>query len=194
MGSDLTRWLANWFIDWLKWWAGGFTMMDCFFICWLLCVFFFAFLFTMCSEYSEYCQKIHPSICPQERHEKGWESYQIWHWSTPDSSARAEAGSTDCWSYYCLTVIVSLLSWKDVFFDVRVQKWNAKPCQHLGGTSTVERIMESVLNGSSGSGDPYVAMVDLLGYDAWPSTYALHQGAAGGMIFKPKPNSHDLKV
>lgn len=68
------------------------------------------------------------------------------------------------------------------FFDMRVQKWNAKPCQHLGGTSIVERIMESVLNGSSGSGDPYIAMVDLLGYDAWPSTYALHQAAAGGIF------------
>lgn len=52
------------------------------------------------------------------------------------------------------------------------------PCQHLGGINIVERIMESLLDVGA-EGDSYVAMLDLLGYDAWPAQYALIQSAAG---------------
>lgn len=52
------------------------------------------------------------------------------------------------------------------------------PCQHLGGINVVERIMESLLNVGT-EGDSYVAMLDLLGYDAWPAQYALIQSSAG---------------
>ena len=42
--------------------------------------------------------------------------------------------------------------------------------------------MESLLNTSGGSGDPYIAMLDLVGFDAWPATHCIHQAAAGWLV------------
>ena len=57
-----------------------------------------------------------------------------------------------------------------------------KPCQHLGGINLVDRVMDSLLQYGGGTFDGSVVMVDLLGYDGWPSSYALVQQAAGKMF------------
>lgn len=46
----------------------------------------------------------------------------------------------------------------------------------------MDRVVESLLNTSGGSGDPYIAMLDLVGFDAWPATYCIHQAAAGWLV------------
>ena len=65
---------------------------------------------------------------------------------------------------------------------IKTKRIVQQPCQHLGGINLVDRVMESLLSTSGGSGDPYTAMIDLVGYDAWPSTYCLHQAAAGWLF------------
>ena len=52
------------------------------------------------------------------------------------------------------------------------------PCQHLGGISVVDRVVDSLTAGI-GNTDGSLVLMDLLGYDAWPATHALLQSAAG---------------
>ena len=47
----------------------------------------------------------------------------------------------------------------------------------MAGASVVDRVVSSLL--TIDGPDPHVAMVDLLGYDAWPAVYALGQAAGG---------------
>jgi len=53
----------------------------------------------------------------------------------------------------------------------------SRTLQHLGGTSLVERVVDS-LTGSDGS----ILLLDLLGYDAWPALYTLSKSASGLLV------------
>ena len=50
-----------------------------------------------------------------------------------------------------------------------------KPCQHLAGTSVIEKFMTSLLDVA----DNYNIILDLLGFDGWPAAYAVTEICRG---------------
>ena len=51
--------------------------------------------------------------------------------------------------------------------------------QYLGGTSIVEKVLQSLIGSGGNSTPTYNVVIDLLGYDAWPAAWVLGQSSQG---------------
>ena len=68
------------------------------------------------------------------------------------------------WITYCLSQQYSIKS-------------SAPPCQHMAGSSVVEKIIGSLTDVA----DHYNVVVDLLGFDGWTAAFSLNEISKGNM-------------
>ena len=65
-----------------------------------------------------------------------------------------------------------------LFINTQNFKLSAFPCQHLAGSSIVEKFVTNLCDPS----ENFNVILDMLGYDGWPAAYALTEIAKGNKV------------
>ena len=137
--------------------------------------FLFAF---MCKPVSHWTVRFYCDSLVQVWNAQSREAFKVWNRIPPDTGSRAQAGKR-------VLKFASESFWRQhILFSMYVIIVLVGNCletlrQHLGGINLVDRVMDGLLQYGGGTFEGSVALVDLLGYDAWPASYALIQTAAG---------------
>ena len=103
----------------------------------------------------------------------------LWSWVSIYQGPGTEAGTTAQKNACLLSICFQAVSTPKLNM-ISFWGFSSSPCQHAGGTSFISCVVDAL---KPANGNTAIVLLDLMGYDACASTYALTQAAGGELLW-----------